>query len=237
MTQTIALWGSLAATFATAIATFFLWRVTKLLAVETKRMADASAQPQVVANIVLNKWAMNHADLEIENTGNATAFDIEVNFDPPLENGQVRAQGEYVVPFQKISVLKPAQSLSSYLTESAPLIDKSYMITTSWRVLPNAEERQSLSYTFRMSDYKGMSMLGAADPAIQIAEQVKKFREDWKNVASGQRKLKADIFTDEDRRQERRMLDARFGRNVAETEPEPSLWNKIASLLRSKQAP
>lgn len=213
MTQAIATWGSLIATVATAIATFFLWRVTKILAVETKRMADASAQPQVVANIVLNKWAMNHADIEIENTGNATAFDIKVSFDPPLENGTVRAQGDRAIPFQEISILKPGQSLSSYLTESAALLDKSYNIIISWRLLPDSKDRQQLSYTFSMSDYKGMSRLGAADPAIQIAEQVKKIREDWQRVANGQRKLQADIFTDTERQRERELIEERYKKN------------------------
>lgn len=237
MTQVIATWGTLAAAIATAIATFFLWRVTKILAVETKRMADASAQPQVVANIILNKWAMNHVDLEIENTGNATAFQIEVVFDPPLESGGDRVDRDSVVPFQRISVLKPGQSLSSYLAEAEPLLDKSYNVTTSWKLLPEAVERQSLSYSLHMSDYKGMSRLGAADPAIQIAEQVKKIREDWRSVASGQRKLKTDVFTDEERQRERRMLDERYGRNAVETTPNQSLWSKLKSLFESTPTP
>lgn len=231
------MWGTLTAAIATAIATFFLWRVTKILAVETKRMADASAQPQVVANITLNKWAMNHVDLEIENTGNATAFEIEVVFDPPLENDEDRVDGDYVIPFQRISVLKPGQSLSSYLAESAPLLDKSYTVTTSWKLLPDALGRQSLSYSLHMSDYKGMSRLGAADLAIQIAEQVKKIREDWQSVASGQRKLKTDIFTDAERHRERKMLDERYGRVPARSKPKQSLWMNLKSLLRCRQAP
>lgn len=233
MTQAIATWGTLAGTIATAIATFFLWRVTKILAVETRRMADASAQPQIVASIVLNKWAMNHVDLEIQNTGNATAFEIDVVFDPPLENGEVRADGDYAIPFQFISVLKPGQSLSSYLAEAEPLLDKSYTITTSWKLLPEAIERHALSYSLHMSDYKGMSRLGAADPAIQIAEQLKKLREDWRSVAGGQRKLKVDIFTGEERQREREILDQKYGRNVEEVPNDKSHWRRFASLLRT----
>jgi hypothetical protein len=97
---------------ATAVATFYLYRVTKLLAIETKKMADASAQPQVVANIAFNQWAMNHCDLSVTNTGNATAFDILVEFDPPLEvddEGLPRPE----TPLHRISLLKPGQSLSN----------------------------------------------------------------------------------------------------------------------------
>lgn len=41
----------------TAVATFFLWRVTRLLADETKRMVDASVQPHVVVTLEPNSWA------------------------------------------------------------------------------------------------------------------------------------------------------------------------------------
>lgn len=208
MVQAISTWGTLAAAIATALATFFLWRVTRVLAVETRRMADAAARPQVVANVTLNQWAMNHADLTVENTGNATAFDIVLKFDPPFENDDATFNGNEV-PLQSISILKPGQSLTSYLSESAPLLDKSYQVEISWKLAPEAHDREVLSYVFRMGDYKGMSRLGAADPAIQIAEQVKKIREDWQSVASGQRKIKTDIFSDADRQREREWIEER----------------------------
>ncbi|MEH3099817.1 hypothetical protein [Sphingomonas adhaesiva] len=230
MTQAIATWGTFAAALATAIATFFLWRVTGFLAIETKRMADASAQPQVVANIVLNQWAMNHADIVIENTGNATAFEIEVEFDPPLENGEVRERNGSLVPFSRISILKPGQVLSSYLAESAPLIDKSFAVSITWKVHPEATVRQALSYEFRMGDYMGMSRLGASDPAIQIAEQVKKIREDWQSVAQGQRKIRTDIFTEADRDREQRLIEERYRDRVA-PKSSATMWTKLKRLL------
>ncbi len=68
------------ATVLTAVATYFLFRVTRVLAVETKRMAEASAQPHVVATLVPNRWSLNYFDLNVDNTGNATAYDIAVHF-------------------------------------------------------------------------------------------------------------------------------------------------------------
>lgn len=206
--QHIATWGTLAGTIATAIATFFLWRVTRILAVETKRMADASAQPQVVVNITPNQWALNHVNLVAENTGNATAFDVEIAFDPPLENGEVRSP-DRAIPFQKISLLKPGQSLSSYLSEASAVLEKTYNVQVSWKPLPNSADRQTLSYLFSMKDYTGMTQLGAADPIIQIADQVKNIREDWRNVARGHHRLKADIYTEAERQHERDIMDER----------------------------
>lgn len=111
--------GGLFGSVATAIATIFLWRVTKTLAVETTRMAEAAAQPHMVATLSPNRWSMNHFDLHVDNTGNATAYDIEVSFDPPLENGQARGAAVQV-PLQSISVLKPGHGLSSYLSVNRP---------------------------------------------------------------------------------------------------------------------
>lgn len=223
MLQQISIWGTLAATIATAISTFFLWRVTKVLAVETKRMADASAQPQIVASIVPNQWAINHTDFVVENTGNASAFDIDIVFDPPLPRDGENSSGRFV-PFQSISLIKPGQVMSSHLTETENVMNIVYRVTIRWKRNPESDEQECLSYTLNMADYEGMARLGAASPAIQIAEQVKKIREDWQRIATGQRKLKADIYTEADRRGDRESIEKRFQqakRHVAERGEQP----------------
>ena len=212
MLQQFATWATLLAAIATAIATVFLWRVTRILAVETKRMADAAARPQVVASIVPNRWSVIHLDIVVENTGNATAFDIEVSFDPPLENGEARGD-DIDIPLQKISLLKPGQSLQSYLTEVGDYLEKAFTVTTSWALDPKAAERETLTYSFNMGDYKGVSYLGERDPLVQIAQQMKTLREDWQSVAKGTRRTKTEIFDAGDRQREREALDRRFGRD------------------------
>jgi hypothetical protein len=190
-------------TAVTAVATIFLWRVTKTLAVETKRMAEASSQPQIVATLEPNQWSMMHADLVIANTGNATAFDIRLTFDPPLQNGEAR-EGQRGIPFQKVSVLKPGHSASSYLSEFGPLLGNNYTVTITWLRDPASSDREASSYVLDMRDTDGITRLGAASPLIQIAEQMKKMREDWKAVAGGTRKLSVDLFTSADRLHARR---------------------------------
>ncbi|EPQ9047731.1 MULTISPECIES: hypothetical protein [unclassified Cronobacter] len=73
-----------------AVATFFLWRLTRLLADETKKMVDGSVQPHVVVTLEPNSWAAFYFDINIANTGNAPAYDIEVEFNPPLVNAEHR---------------------------------------------------------------------------------------------------------------------------------------------------
>lgn len=212
----IAIWGTLAASIATAIATFFLWRVTMLLAKETKRMADLSARPQIVASIIPNQWSTIHLDVQVENTGNASAFEIEISFDPPLENGEARE--DRVIPFEQISVLKPGQVLQSYLSGVGDYLKQKFTVTASWKLHPDATERENLVYTLNMSDYQGISYLGSRDPVVQIAEQIKKLRDDWRYVASGSRKIKTDVHTSDDRRREQEALEKQYQRNKDKSE-------------------
>ena len=175
--------GGLLGSLVTAVATLFLWRVTKLLAVETKRMAEASAQPHVVATLDPNRWSMGHFDLKVDNTGNATAYDIKVDFTPTLVNGEGRAGG-MAVPFANISLLKPGQGMSSYLAEY-PLVSKRvYSVRVSWRRSSADSQREENVYTINMADREGVSDLGG-DPMVKIANDMAKIREDLRSLAQG----------------------------------------------------
>jgi hypothetical protein len=213
----IATYGTMAAALATAIATFFLWRVTRVLATETKRMADSSAQPQVVASLFPNQWSTVHLDYIVENTGNATAFDIIVEFDPPLEINRDDPP-DRPKPLETISVLKPGQKISSWIGMIAPYLDNSYRVTIKWRRSPSSSELESLSYTLNMNEMRGITHLGARNPTVQIADQIKKIREDWQRVARGNQKIGADVFSYEDRERERERLEELFAEQRSKSE-------------------
>lgn len=221
MEQAVATWGTLVATIATAIATFFLWRVTKLLAVETKRMADAAAQPMVVASIIPNQWSMMHLDLCIANTGNATAFEVEMQFDPPLARKPLRPRGGIVehLPFQRVSLLKPAQELKSYLAEFGQLKNQCFCVEIKWKNHPNSTNKETLRYEFDMADYQHIGSLGAENPAVQIAEQIKKLREDWKSIANGHRRIQVDNFSEQDRRDQQEKVEHWLSEIKSEDDP------------------
>lgn len=189
-----------AGSIATAFATVFLWRVTKALAVETKRMAEASSHPQVVASIEPNRWSIRHADIRVANTGNAAAFDIRISFDPPLAREGRRA--ERPIPLQRISILRPGQEMVCDLSEFSSLLERKFTVSTSWIGTPGAADREVLSYEIDMSDYAGWGTLGAADPLVQIAQDVKKLREQWQPIATGNRRVEVNIFSDTDRSKE-----------------------------------
>ena len=218
--------GGLLGSLVTAVATLFLWRVTKLLAVETKRMAEASAQPHVVATLDPNRWSMRHFDLKVDNTGNATAYDIKVDFTPPVINGEGRA-GAMAVPFENISLLKPGQGMSSYLAEYSIVSKRVYSVRVSWRRSPADSQREENVYTINMADRQGVSDLGG-DPLVNIANDLAKIREDLRSLAQGSKRLKIDAYTAGDRlhelrvaaRQRRRWASGRHTENQQENSQE-----------------
>ncbi|WP_156313835.1 MULTISPECIES: hypothetical protein [unclassified Citromicrobium] len=194
----------------TAIATIALWRVTNALARETKRMAEATGSPQIVATLRPNPWTMKYADLCIANTGNASAFDIRLSFTPPLRiNEDYSSEEEKAPPFSKVSILKPGESLTSDIGRGFPLLDIDYQVTTSWLRHPTSEKRESLSFRLSLGDATGMARLGTPDPLIQIAQEVKNLREDWRLIAGGKR-IAVDSYSSEDRADERHAREEHY---------------------------
>lgn len=201
----------------TAIATFFLWRVTKVLANETRRMAAATDSPHIVVTLERNLWSVRHLEICIENTGNSTAYCIDVVFDPPLKNGQARNDEAYI-PFQSVSVLKPGQSLRSYLSDFESLAGNSYGVCISWLGQVASEERQFNKYELRMDDHKGVSFLGESDSLVGIAKSLKELSSAAKTVSKGQKKIQVDVYTKSDRLGEREELLAMLRRSEESVE-------------------
>lgn len=187
----------------TALATIALVCFTVVLASATKRMARASSQPLVTATIEPNVWSMMHCDFVVENAGNAPAYDVTVKITPEPKQSDVR--GESVLPLQNISVLRPGQEMRSFLSDATDVLDQTYRIEIRWRRRPTDRFVETSAYDHYLP--KGMVRLGAGSPEIQIAEQVKKLREDWKHVASGNRKLSVNAFSRADREKELQRIE------------------------------
>ncbi|HDK6632622.1 TPA: hypothetical protein M4127_004949 [Klebsiella pneumoniae] len=187
----------------TAVATFFLWRVTKLLARETTRMVEASSQPNIVVTLEPNAWSVYYFDINVANTGNAPAYNIEVNFDPPLTNAEHREARQHSIPFRKISILKNGQVLSSNLCDYNQIKGKTYTVTISWSKKANSSEREVNQYEYDMTSFEGVTYLGARNPLTQIADQIKKIRDDWRPITQGSKKIKTDNYSSSDREKER----------------------------------
>ncbi|WFU47724.1 hypothetical protein [Sinorhizobium terangae] len=212
-------WQTIAAivTAATSVALGYL---TWVLAKETRVLSRATSQAHVTVTFEPNLWAMHWVDIVVANSGNAVAYDIEVSFDPPLPRLSERSEANGV-PLQHISILRPTQSIKSSLCENSRLTDRAYRVTIGWRPSPKAQKREALTYVLSLADYDDVSRLGAASPLVQIAEQMKKLREDWKSVAQGRHHIKADVYAKADRdaeaEQRRAWIEERAQRPAPET--------------------
>ena len=174
----------------TAIATAVLAYFTVVLTYATKKMAQASNQPFVTVTFEPNIWSTMHCDFVIANSGNSPAYDISIKVSPQPK--QHKARGQLPLPFQFITVLRPGTELRSFLSDANDVIgeENSYRVEISWKKRPDDSSVEAISYEHYIP--KGISRLGAESPEIQIADQIKKIREDWKNVASGQSKVRMD---------------------------------------------
>jgi hypothetical protein len=164
----------LAAAFITAIATFALWRVTRVLAVETSELAKMTSRPFVICGLESSLADPTALNLVVRNTGNAAAFDIKTKIKPPLP----RAIGETVDGKTETSVdvsyLPPGQVLSRQGVMSQNIYDIQYEVEISWSSSPRSSERENLSYTFEGRD--GFSG-GFKEKGIhEIASELEKIR-------------------------------------------------------------
>ena len=184
-----------AASLLTGLATIALVFVTVVLARATKRMARASSQPLITATIEPNVWSMLHCDIVVENSGNAPAYDVVINIAPEPRQSKHRVEGQ--LPLQNISVIRPGQKMKSFLTDANLVLDNVYKIDVCWKRNPNGRVLERIAYDHYIP--KDISLLGPWSPEVQIAEQLKKLREDWQHIASGTHKLSVNSFGRTDR--------------------------------------
>lgn len=229
-------WVTGAATIVTALATGVLAWVTWLLWKSTSRMAAATSEPYVVATLEPNRWSFIHLDLVLENTGNGPAFDVRIEFAPSI--ARERGGSADVQPMERVAVLRPGQVLRDYLSKGGDFLEKSYRVSLSWKTSPTARERVTNDYDLDIKHYNKFIQLGGNDPLFQIAQELKKLREAVDPVMRGQRKTKADIYTQSDRDAEAANLErvwaeqeARAGEAVAPKAAAP------AKKVRARKSP
>lgn len=179
-------------------------------------MAVAASSSNVIVSLEPNQWSLMHIDMIVQNTGNDAAFDVSVLVSPTLEYASGRDGLPF--PFDKISILRPGQSMSSFINEFAYFDGKVFDIEVRWKRKPNSRKYEKNRYQIDLANLGAVSRLGAFSPNIQIAEQIKKLREDWKPVAGGQRRFKVDSYSQEDREQEAAEMKALFEQQRKERE-------------------
>lgn len=207
------------AAMVTAFGTIVLGAFTLVLARETKRLADVGEQPSIVVTFGPNRHSMSHLDMQVENTGTATAYDIQINITPELKFG--RDHQDYKLPLHRISVLKSKQSLSSYFAGWSELEPKAFTVITSWLRSPAAKVREELTYDVDLGQFEGISQLGG-DPVIDFADATKKIADEVGRISRGHNRLAVETFNAKDREEERRVQEERYAQMRARHSPAPA---------------
>ena len=135
-----------------AIFTAGLFLATLALCYFTAMMVRASKSPLPLVTIIPKGHGFN---LEIENVGTGTAFDVTYETIPKKGVPVMGTPSEVPLPFEKISVLKPNQIYSSYIGNYGDWNDQNFHVLVKWfndvRKLKQKSVQYSLSTHFTNS--------------------------------------------------------------------------------------
>lgn len=166
----------LAAAGVTALATIALWRVTRVLAVETAVLAKMTSRPFVVCGLESSGASAIALNLILRNTGNATAFDVNLELSPALPKPDGSPPEDETLSTRDVSFLPPGQALTIQGVMGPEVHDKAFAATVSWASLPGASVRETLSYTFKPKD--GFRGGWNTKGSHHIAEELEKLRKE-----------------------------------------------------------
>jgi|AntAceMinimDraft_1070359.scaffolds.fasta_scaffold46109_1 hypothetical protein len=161
------------AAIVTALATFALWRVTKVLAVETKTLAAMTSHTFVVGAFEPSAAGSGGFDVVVRNTGNSAAFDIKLVFTPALPDITQQAEVSDETSFE-VSILIPGQRLplSAVMYRDAP--ETKFKISVSWSSTPSSKEREQISYETQI--YTGIGLGCDVKGTHEIANELEIIR-------------------------------------------------------------
>jgi hypothetical protein len=195
-------WILLGANVSLAILTFGLVWVTWLLVKEAREARIQTSSPNVVILFEQTNF-MSFYDLVIQNVGQGIAYDVRIT--PTTEvrlSGDSRYTDLKERSFYSVSLLKPGQSIKSYVGRYDEIEPKCVEWTITYARSPGGTSIQA-NFATDISVYRDIGRLGPADHTEEIAKELKKLREELGWLARGQRKLQVDTYNASDRAAER----------------------------------
>lgn len=192
-----------------AVATVIYARLTARLVDETRRLRQVQTEPHIeVFYRPRDEW-ISLLDVVAKNIGNGPAYDIKFTWEVTVSNKgaeSLLARLEELKGFSSgIAYLGPSQEFFSFWTQMTE--DFEDKLSTQVRVKSTCRgvtgvvyERQHL---IDFSELKGVSRIGEP-PLLKMAKSLEALQKDLNSVATGFRRPKIDVFTQEDRQRERK---------------------------------
>ena len=128
-----------------------------------------TASPFVICTLESSLASSVMFDLAFQNTGNATAFDIEGTISPDLPKLGT-SQDEIDEKNIKISILPPGQRLPIKGARGPDMSEQIFDVKVSWASSPGSALREEVSYSIRALDgFRGsFNVKGVHDVANEL---------------------------------------------------------------------
>ncbi|AGS40139.1 hypothetical protein CYCME_1824 [Cycloclasticus zancles 78-ME] len=217
--DTLSAWVSALATVCIAILTIFLaketWALRQVQLSQIEQIRKDSIKPNVDIYLKSSHAGFNFMDVYIINNGFGVAQNIKFNFANKNSQAEDVFQ-ELNKKYEKLSMLangisslgagdKRSSFIFSFIELHASFGDRAleYQSEVDIRYQDNEGKDYVSRAYFNFSEYKGITELGDGDPLRKISRILEKIQKDIGHFSSGFKKLKADIYTSDDRERER----------------------------------
>lgn len=199
LAQIDANWTIAVATVALVLATIALAWLTLLLVRETRKTREQQSQPDVIVTVEQSRY-INFFELVIENVGAGAAYDVKIT--PPTG---FRSRDFDVSPVFSVALLKSRSVIRTFIGNHKEI----NLERQTWAVDYADKKGQRITnrYEIDLSFFRGISSIGTP-PDEETASALKKIAEDLQRLVSGFKRLRVDVYSNEDRAEQRRKDEA-----------------------------
>lgn len=223
--DTLSAWVSALATVCIAILTIFLaketWSLRNIQLSQIEHIRKDSIKPNIDLYLKSSPAAFSFIDVHIINNGTGSAQNVIFTFEN--KNTKETEVFEHVVSlFKKLNILKNGisslgvnEKRSGFVLNFIELNQTHKDIIFDANIIVNIEyediegDKYKSKTTMNFSEFLGITELGGGDPLYKISSILEKIQKDIGHFSSGFKKLKTDVYTNEDRKKEREQWEER----------------------------
>ncbi len=196
--------------------------LTAVLVAETRKMRQAQTEPKVEVVIKPREEWIGLVHVYVRNIGPGPAY--EITFDIKAESGGNGAQA-LIDDFTKARFLKtglrylgPSQEVASDYSPMTEKFDEKIESVLIFDVKYRSATQRTFEERFRIdfSEFKGRTQIGKPH-LYAIAQHLETIQQDFHHLATGFRRIKADIYDSEDRESEEKEWEERHTSLAAES--------------------
>lgn len=186
---------SAAVAIATVVYAILTWRLVK----ETRRMREAQTEPLVSINVQPHEGYIMLIDMNIQNIGLGPAYDLTFQIDPDFECKKDTLLSELSMMTNGIKYLPPGQKIRFHLTNLFQDFEKKMKTPFNIQVkyLNGIGKALHNTYLVDLSQFEGISQM-PRPPLYSICDDIKHLRTSIERLASGFKRLKVVVYTQQD---------------------------------------